>query len=156
MRDKATAMSGGRMSRLKGRCHCGNISFSLTWPGEPWQVPPRACGCSFCTRHGAAYVSHPEAALEVSIADPKITSRYRFGTGTAEFLICARCGVVGMALSEIDGRTYAVVNVHALEHPEGWEEAVASCFDGETVSSRLERRRQNWIGHVSIGVAGQS
>jgi hypothetical protein len=40
---------------INGRCHCGNISFKLTWEPEPKEITARACNCSFCTKHGGVW-----------------------------------------------------------------------------------------------------
>ena len=42
---------------IHGKCHCGNISFSLTWEPDPGEIPARACTCSFCTKHGGVWTS---------------------------------------------------------------------------------------------------
>jgi len=44
---------------LKGGCHCGKVRVELTTSIRPGDFRPRACDCSFCTKHGAAYVSDP-------------------------------------------------------------------------------------------------
>jgi len=80
---------------IRGKCHCGNISFSLTWDPDPTQIPARACDCTFCQKHGGVWTSNPRGALEVALKDRSRVSRYAFGTETAEFLVCARCGIVG-------------------------------------------------------------
>ena len=49
--------------RITGSCHCGNISFVLDWQPEPTEIPARACSCSFCTKHGGVWTSHPGAVL---------------------------------------------------------------------------------------------
>ena len=55
------------------------------------------------------------------------------------------------AVSEIDDRLYAVVNVLSFDDAEAMEFDVSSTdFDGETVEERLERRARNWIPKVSI------
>src|ERR671925_2221220 len=100
---------------IRGKCHCGNIAFSLTWDPEPPEIPARACGCTFCTKHGGVWTSNPKGALEITIRDPSLVSKYAFGTKTATFHICARCGIVPVVTSEIDGRLYAVVSVNAFE-----------------------------------------
>ena len=76
-------------------------------------------------------------------------SRYAFGTRTATFHVCAKCGVVPVATSELDGRTYAVVSVKAFTNvdPARIRTAPAS-FEGEEVDSRLARRKRNWIPEV--------
>ena len=87
---------------IHGKCHCGNISFSLTWEPDPAEIPARACTCSFCTKHGGLWTSNPSGALEVVVKDPSLVSKYAFGTRTAEFHTCARCGVVPVVTSRID------------------------------------------------------
>jgi hypothetical protein len=134
---------------IPGKCHCGNISFSLAWEPEPAQIPARACGCSFCLKHGGVWTSNPKGALKVAVKDPSAVSRYAFGTGTAEFHICARCGVVPVVTSTLDGRLYAVVSVNALEgiDPARIRRAPAD-FEGEATEARLARRKRNWIPDV--------
>lgn len=134
---------------IHGKCHCGNIAFQLDWGGDPTEIPARACGCSFCTKHGGVWTSNPGSTLIVNIGDPALVSRYAFGTRSATFHVCARCGTVPLVTSEIDDRLYAVVNVNALEDvdPERLRRAPAS-FEGEDMASRLARRKRNWIADV--------
>jgi hypothetical protein len=87
------------------------------------------------------------------VADERLLSRYRFGTETADFFVCARCGVVPFVTSRIGGRDHAVVNVHSFEGVDSAElsESVTD-FEGETTESRIERRRRNWIPDVEVHV----
>lgn len=136
---------------IDGKCHCGNISFSLTWDPDPKEIPARACDCSFCRKHGGVWTSNPRGALEVRIQDRSRVSQYAFGTETAEFHICARCGIVPVVTSRIDGRLYAVVSVNAFDNvdPSLLNRAPAS-FGAEQTASRLARRKRNWIPDVSF------
>jgi hypothetical protein len=136
--------------RIHGRCHCGNIRFLLDWEPDPAEIPARACTCSFCLKHGGVWTSNPRATLNVSVEDQERVSRYAFGTRTAEFHVCARCGIVPVVTSRIDGRLYAVVSVNAFEgvDPSLLRRAPAS-FDGEGTDSRLARRKRSWIGDVT-------
>ncbi len=59
---------------VHGKCHCGNISFSLAWEPDPAEIPARACSCSFCVKHGGVWTSNPRGALEVVIKDPSLVS----------------------------------------------------------------------------------
>jgi hypothetical protein len=79
---------------IHGKRHCGNISFSLAWEPDPAEIPARACTCSFCTKHGGVWTSSPSGSLGMAVKDPSLVSKYAFGTRTAEFHTCARCGVV--------------------------------------------------------------
>lgn len=135
---------------LQGSCHCGALRCTLDWPGEPETLPARACTCTFCTRHGAVWTAHPEAVLSIDVADPALVSRYAFGTRTAEFLVCRRCGAVPVCISRIEGRLHAVVNVNTLEAPTPAFERAAVSFDGEATEARLRRRTANWIGRVEL------
>ena len=137
--------------KIQGQCHCGNISYTFHWPGDDQTIPVRACSCSFCTMHGGVYTSHREAALQAAIQNDELVNRYRFGTGTADFYICARCGAVPFVTSEIDSHLYAVVNVNTFQNVDRsiFQPAITH-FDDETTESRLDRRERTWIPSVSI------
>jgi len=144
-------MNDSQSRRIDGGCHCGNIRFVFDWPEAATTIPGRACGCTFCCKHGAAYTSHPRGRLEVTIADPEQVHDYRFGTGTADFMICRTCGVVPVVTSAIDGTLYAVVSVNAFESADRADvEVAAADFEGEATDDRLARRRRNWIGDVTV------
>jgi hypothetical protein len=134
---------------IQGKCHCGNIAFSFTWEPDPAEIPARACDCSFCTKHGGVWTSNPGGALEVTVKHPSLVSKYTFGTRTAEFHICARCGIVPVVTSRIEERVYAVVSVNAFEGIEpSLLRRVPASFDGEGEETRLARRKRNWIRNV--------
>ena len=134
---------------IHGSCHCRNISFLLDWQPEPMEIPARACSCSFCVKHGGVWTSSPTGALAVEVKDASRVSKYSFGTKTAHFHVCAVCGAVPVVTSQIEGRTYAVVNVNAMEEidPTLLRRAPVS-FDGENETSRLSRRAKGWIPNV--------
>ena len=134
---------------IDGRCHCGNISFTLDWQPDPTEIPVRACTCSFCVKHGGVWTSNPRAALKVAVKDRSRVSKYEFGTRTAQFHVCVRCGIVPVVTCRIDGRLYAVVSVNAFEgvDPSMLRRASAT-FDGEGTDDRLARRKRSWIGNV--------
>ena len=103
---------------VHGRCHCGNISFSLTWEPDPAEIPARACT-------------------------------------SAEFHTCARCGIVPVVTSRIDGHLYAVVSVNAFEDvDQSLLRRAPASFDGEGTESRLARRKRNWIADVKYIESG--
>jgi hypothetical protein len=134
---------------IHGACHCGNISFALNWTPDPSEIPARACDCSFCTKHGGVWTSNPKASLKLHVEDPSLVSKYAFGTGTAQFHICSRCGVVPVVTSEIEKRLYAVVSVNAFNDVDpALLHRTPAAFDGESVESRVARRTRNWIADV--------
>jgi len=136
---------------IHGGCHCGNISFSLTWEPDPVDIPARACTCSFCVKHGGVWTADPGGALKVAVKDSARVSRYTFGTRSAEFHVCMQCGIVPVVTSLIEGNVYAVVSVNAFEDvdPELLQRASTN-FDGEGTDSRLARRQRNWIADVEL------
>ena len=138
---------------IEGACHCRNITYTLRWPDDGSTIPVRACSCSFCTKHGGTYTSHGEAALTAVVHDDTLVTQYRFGTATADFYVCSRCGVVPFVTSLIEDQLYAVVNVNSFEgiDPSSFSRAVTD-FDGETTDSRLDRRQRNWIPSVTVVV----
>jgi hypothetical protein len=136
---------------LNGKCHCGTIAFTLDWPEDQPDIPARACNCSFCVKHGGVWTSNPKAQLSVVVQDADLVSKYVFGTETAAFHVCSRCGTVPIVTSEIANRVYAVVNVNTFESldPSRLRKGIAN-FGDEDVESRLARRRANWIADVRI------
>jgi hypothetical protein len=137
--------------QIEGKCHCGNIAYTLEWPAAVSDIAVRACGCSFCVKHGGNWTSHREASLSAKLAGEAPVTRYRFGTGTSDFYLCTRCGVVPFVTSAIDERLYAVVNANTFEGIDlASLKRSSTNFDGEGVGERLERRRRNWIADVSI------
>ena len=134
---------------ITGRCHCGNISFALDWQPEPTDIPARACSCSFCTKHGGVWTSCPTGSLKLTVNELSLVSMYTFGTNTAQFHVCRRCGAVPVVASEIDGRRYAVVNVNTFEDIDrSLLRPASATFDGEGEEARLARRKRYWIPNV--------
>src|SRR5215207_22174 len=122
---------------ISGSCHCRNISFKLTWEPQPPEIPARACTCSFCLKHGGVWTSCPTGSVTVAVRHPSSVSRYSFGTETAEFHVCATCGIVPIATSRIGDNLYAAVSVNAFENidPSLLRRASAT-FDAENEETR--------------------
>ena len=134
---------------ITGSCHCRNVSFTLDWQPDPAEIPARACGCSFCTKHGGVWTSCPTGHLNIRVQRPERVARYAFGTRTAEFHVCTECGVVPVVTSLIENRVYAVVNVNAFDNVDALRlKRSPASFDGENEGDRLARRQRNWIGSV--------
>lgn len=101
-------------------------------------------------RHGCAWTACPQGSLRIVRRDARCISLYEFGTRTAQFHVCAQCGVVTIATSRIDGRSYAVVNANAFDNlPAGMLQRAVASFDDESESARLARRQRNWIASVA-------
>jgi len=122
-----------------GRCHCGAIRLSFE---SERPLAPRACQCGFCRRHGARTVTDPKGLADVMLGSEAI--RYRFGTGTSDFLLCGRCGVYAGAAARLDGRWYATLNLNAFDEPRLELAAVPVSYDGEGAEAKAARRQRNW------------
>jgi hypothetical protein len=105
----------------------------------------RACGCSFCRAHNTRTTSDPNGSVDIRAADWSLVERYRFGTGTAEFLICRRCGVYIGAIGESAAGTRAVINTNCLDDRAAFTQKPQPVdHDGEATGDRLARRAANW------------
>ena len=136
---------------IQGSCHCGNISFRFARGTDEALLGVRECGCSFCRKHGGVWTSDPSGSLRLAVSEPQNVNKYRFGTETADFYVCSKCGVVPAVLSEIDGSLYAVVNVNTFEEVDGLDMVESrSDFSGEELEGRLDRRCKNWIPDVLL------
>jgi hypothetical protein len=97
-----------------------------------------------------SWITDPRGSVAIRYRDGALVGKYRFGHSTADFIVCRECGVVVAAISEIEGRLRAVVNIRTM--PEGAFTAppVRTDFAGESVEDRLARRARNWIGAASL------
>ena len=124
------------MARHAGGCHCGALKLEFETDAP---LAPRACRCSFCRERGARWVSDPAGSATLTVG-PEAT-RYRFGTGTADFLICGRCG---SCIAAVQDGSLAVLNLNAFDDPHEDLRGEPMDFDGETADSRAARRRARW------------
>ena len=133
----------------RGGCHCGNLRLVLRLTEKPEELRLRSCQCSFCRAHATRTASDPNGAVEVWAEDWSEVSPYRFGTGTAEFLICRRCGVYIGAFCDTASGPRAVINTNALADRARCAGApVPHDRDGETPADRLARRAATWTPAV--------
>ena len=81
--------------------------------------------------------------------DPEVVTRYRFGTRTADFVICQTCGVFVVAM--MGAPPVGVANVNVLDERAEFlkNELKIASFDGESVEDRLARRKARWTPVVS-------
>src|ERR1700733_4329556 len=98
----------------EGGCHCGNLRLRLHLPRPPAENATRSCACSFCRAHATRTVSDPDGHVEIRAGDWSRVERYRFASGTADFLLCQSCGVYVGAVCRTDLGLRAVTNVNSL------------------------------------------
>ncbi|MEX2614807.1 MAG: aldehyde-activating protein [Alphaproteobacteria bacterium] len=130
--------------RHSGSCHCGAIAMDLafTQPAEEMQV--RSCQCGFCIRQGSLTVSEAAGRAVITVAADQLTT-YSFGSGTASFLICARCGVYAGVIMADGEKWLSIANarglgIEAFRNRTG----VPLTHDGEATDDRLARRKSRW------------
>jgi hypothetical protein len=138
--------------RLTGRCHCGKVTVTFETTTDPNALQLRACDCSFCRKHSGLTVSDPNGKLVFRAADPAKLTRYRFGTKTADFLLCAVCGVYLGVHMELDGQGYGVLNINALDDRTPFDRPPEPThLGGEEVGDRLARRKGRWTPAEVVG-----
>jgi hypothetical protein len=139
---------------LSGGCHCGALRLRLDTARELSKIVPRACDCSYCRQHGAAWMSDPAGALTIAARTQQSWGEYRQGSEQARFVLCRDCGVLVAVVFDDAGRLFAAVNATCLD-------AVAECGPAETASpqrlgpaEKLDRWRQLWIADVRLTTQG--
>ena len=75
--------------KIAGGCHCGAVRFSAEVEPAPEVL---ACNCSMCCHSGFLHLIVPHDAFVLERGRDALTP-YRFGTGAAEHVFCATCGV---------------------------------------------------------------
>ncbi len=140
------------MHEIGGRCHCGNIEYLFISPISKVELPVRTCDCSFCQMQGACYTSHPQGRLRVRVHDRQQTSRYQFGTESADVLLCTKCGVFPLIVGDIDGEQYAVLNANSINGLQIDRAAIPSALqlENQSVEERIARWKKAWIPKVTI------
>jgi len=94
-------------------------------------------------------ISDTAGLLELSADDWSLVELYRFGTRTADFVICRRCGVFVAAIMNLSTEPHAVVNVNCLDDRSLFTvEAAMHEFQDETLEARTSRRTANWMPAV--------
>jgi len=129
-----------------GGCHCGNITVTLNLSLPPEQMPLRSCSCGFCRAHGTRTLSDRNGLVEITATDWSQVERYQFGSRTADYILCRRCGVYIGAVCDTATGVRAVVNVNCLPDRAAFTRAPAAPdYDGEATEARLARRSTNWM-----------
>lgn len=109
---------------VTGGCHCGAVRFTAEVPQE---VELLDCNCSICRKSGYLHLIVPEADFVLDSGAEGLVS-YRFGTGAAEHLFCAVCGIKSCYRPRSHPGSWSV-NFRCLDDGHGRTPAVRS-FDG--------------------------
>ncbi|HTV86188.1 MAG TPA: aldehyde-activating protein [Dyella sp.] len=138
------------MTVMHGSCHCGALSVAFTTAKLAADFQPRACDCSFCMKHGAAYVSDPGGSLSIVQRHADAIKEYRQGSNTARFLLCKDCGVlVGVVFDHASG-TYGTLNVTCLDDATGFAQALGASPQQLSQDEKISRWLALWVPRVVI------
>ena len=139
---------------VRGSCHCGRVQVEFTTSAELARMTPRVCDCSFCQKHGAAYVSDSSGRLRITVAEPNVLHSYRQGSKVARFQLCGRCGVLVAVIFEHQGSTYGAVNVGCLDERSLFGPSVPASPQQLSPEEKVSRWLQVWVPSVQVVGAG--
>lgn len=139
-----------RSTTAHGSCHCGRVQVEFTTSGKPASTTPRECDCSFCQKHGAAYISDPSGHLRITVAEPNALHSYRQGSQVACFQLCGQCGVLVAVLFEHQGNTYGAVNVGCLDERSLFGASVPASPQRLSPEEKVSRWLQVWVPGVQV------
>lgn len=132
-----------------GSCHCGRLRLEFSTAQNPAHFAPRACDCSFCRKHGAAYISDPAGRLSVSGTQGALR-KYRQGSRNAEFLVCGQCGVLVAVTFEKASRIYGAVNVGCLDGHTGLGSPAPASPQALAPDEKISRWLKMWVPDVKL------
>lgn len=135
---------------LQGSCHCARLALRYETAQPPVDTPPRACDCSFCRKHGAAYLSDPAGALSIVESESGSRREYRQGSENARFQVCAHCGVLVAVVFEHEGRLYGAVNARCLDGDARFGEPVPVSPQRLSPEEKIARWQQAWVPDVTV------
>ena len=110
--------------KIEGGCHCGKVRFEADVPEA---VELLDCNCSICSATGFLHLMVPHADFRLLTDEGALTS-YRFGTGTANHLFCATCGIKSFYQPRSHPDAWSV-NWNTLDDVSGLD-ATMTAFDG--------------------------
>jgi hypothetical protein len=137
-------------STLRGGCHCGRLTLAFETAQAPATLVPRACDCSFCRKHGAAWVSDPAGTLAIAAREMDGWGEYRQGSERARFLLCHDCGVLVAVVFAQDGRVFGAVNAVCLEPADTLDAALPASPQRLSPGEKTTRWRQLWTPDVRL------
>lgn len=110
--------------KIEGGCHCGKVRFAAEVPEA---VELLDCNCSICAMTGFRHLIVPHDSFRL-LSDAAALTSYRFGTGAANHLFCATCGIKSFYQPRSHPESWSV-NWNALDDGSGLTVTVTA-FDG--------------------------
>jgi hypothetical protein len=98
------------MHQATGGCHCGRVHFQVRFESPPELLD---CNCSICSKTGFLHLIVDKADFTLVRGADALTD-YRWGSGTAQHLFCATCGIKSFYVPRSHPDGYSV-NWRALD-----------------------------------------
>lgn len=136
--------------RLVGGCRCGKVRLEVDLASAPGTYSPRACDCSFCRRHAAAYLSDPGGSIVIRTEVAANLSIARQGDDLAEFLFCADCAQLLGARWQDAGHHYGCVNAQLLSTRESLGKTVAVSPQQLSTEQKTGRWKALWFPAFTV------
>jgi hypothetical protein len=130
---------------LRGRCHCGKVEVAFATQRDPSTLHPRACDCSFCRKHGAAWISDAQGELLVTASANADLREYLQGSGNAHFLLCGECGVLVAVVFPDGNGLLGAMNAGCLDEATPLGDATPVSPQTLTADDRMARWRKLWM-----------
>lgn len=143
------------MRMLPGSCHCGQLRIEFSTAQDPASIITRACDCSFCRKHGAAYISDPAGKLSVSENHAGALREYRQGSNKAQFLVCSHCGVLVAVIVRHDSRIYGAANAGCLDGNLELKSSTPTSPQALSPEEKLCRWLKLWVPDVVLVTAAE-
>jgi hypothetical protein len=135
---------------LHGACHCGRLRLRFDTALEPGGIHPRACDCSFCTKHGAAYISDPHGRLHLEVAEATALHHYTQGAELAKFVLCQHCGVLMGVVFEHGEQVLGAVNASCLAERASLGAAQTASPQTLSAAEKQQRWAALWTPTVQV------
>lgn len=139
-----------RSSCLMGSCHCGAVKVQLQTSISIERFSPRVCDCSFCRKHGAAYISDPVGHLRIEVTTDTPVHEYRQGSENAKFLLCAKCGVLVAVVYDAGSKLYGALNASCLDDCASLGSSMIASPQKLNAKEKIDRWIQLWTPDVEI------
>jgi hypothetical protein len=139
---------------LRGSCHCDCLRVELSTRLNPAAINPRACDCSFCRKHGAAYISDSAGRLQIAVSEPAALLSYQQGSEAALFQLCARCGVLVAVTYAHANRLFGAVNAGCLNDSTVLGSRTPASPQLLSPEEKVSRWIQLWVPDVEMVVSG--
>lgn len=138
------------MAEHKGSCYCGNITVTVKTEEQFLASTPRECDCDYCTMHGIAWASVPDAVLEIEIQNEAAINLFEQGSDSARFWLCQRCGVVPAVTCDIEGHRKGAINANCMLERKAFPSAQPVSPKELSADQKKDRWSDIWINKVII------